>query len=65
MALKKDSNSLDNEQEKSQNEDIPLLDLNNLDNNEVFVFNGWTFFSSPSINPFEHPVYDIWLTNCY
>ena len=44
---------------------LQVRDLNNLDNNEVFVFNGWTFFSSPSINPFEHPVYDIWLTNCY
>ena len=32
MALKKDSNSLDSEQEKSQNEDVSLLELNNLDN---------------------------------
>ncbi|MDC1224339.1 DUF2155 domain-containing protein [Pelagibacteraceae bacterium] len=34
-------------------------------NNEVFVFNGWTFSSSPTINPFDHPVYDIWLIKCY
>ena len=34
-------------------------------NDEVFVFNGWTFASSPSIRPFDHPVYDIWLTKCY
>ena len=34
-------------------------------NDEVFVFNGWTFASSPSIWPFDHPVYDIWLTKCY
>ena len=39
------------------------LTLNN--NDEVFVFNGWTFLSSPTINPFDHPVYDIWLTKCY
>ena len=37
-----------------------------LDNNDqVFVFNGWTFSSSPSITLFDHPVYDIWLSKCY
>ena len=44
---------------------IQVKDLINKDNNEVFVFNGWTFSSSPAINPFDHPVYDIWLTKCY
>ena len=44
---------------------IQVQDLVNKDKNEVFIFNGWTFSSSPSINPFEHPVYDIWLTKCY
>ena len=44
---------------------IQVQDLTNRDNNEVFVFNGWTFSSSPAINPFDHPVYDIWLTRCY
>jgi len=44
---------------------IQVRDLNNKDNNEVFVFNGWMFSSSPSINPFDHPVYDIWLVKCY
>ena len=34
-------------------------------NDEVFVFNGWMFSSSPSIAPFDHPVYDIWLASCY
>ena len=37
----------------------------NISNDEVFVFNGWTFSSGPSIRPFDHPVYDIWLTRCY
>ncbi|MDC3126125.1 DUF2155 domain-containing protein [Candidatus Pelagibacter sp.] len=23
------------------------------------------FSSSPSLTPFDHPVYDIWLINCY
>ena len=35
------------------------------DNDKVFVFNDWTFASSPSIRPFDHPVYDIWLKKCY
>ena len=32
MALKKDTNSLGSEQEKSQNKDFSLLDLKNLEN---------------------------------
>jgi len=44
---------------------IQVKDITNKDNNEVFIFNGWTFSSSPAINPFDHPVYDIWLTKCY
>ena len=44
---------------------MQVTDLNNSNNNEVFVFNGWMFSSSPSITPFDHPVYDIWLVNCY
>ena len=44
---------------------IQVKDLVNKDNNEVFILNGWTFSSSPAINPFDHPVYDIWLTKCY
>ncbi len=44
---------------------LQVKDLTNKDNDEVFVFNGWTFSSSPTINPFDHPVYDIWLINCY
>ncbi len=44
---------------------IQVKDITNKDNNEVFIFNGWTFSSSPAVNPFDHPVYDIWLTKCY
>ena len=44
---------------------IQVKDLLNKNNNEVFIFNGWTFSSGPAINPFDHPVYDIWLTKCY
>ena len=44
---------------------LQVKDLTNENNDEVFIFNGWTFLSSPTINPFDHPVYDIWLTECY
>ena len=44
---------------------IQVKDLTDQDNDEVFVFNGWMFSSSPSITPFDHPVYDVWLVNCY
>ena len=44
---------------------IQVQDLTKTDNDDVFIFNGWTFSSSPTINPFDHPVYDIWLTKCY
>ena len=44
---------------------IQVRDLSNLNNDEVFVFNGWMFSSSPSITPFDHPIYDVWLVKCY
>ena len=44
---------------------IQVRDLTNKNNDEVFVFNGWMFSSSPSIEPFDHPVYDVWLVSCY
>ena len=44
---------------------LQVKDLKSNDNDEVFVFNGWTFSSSPTLRPFDHPVYDIWITKCY
>ena len=44
---------------------IQVKDLTNNNKDDVFVFNGWMFSSSPSIAPFDHPVYDIWLVGCY
>ena len=44
---------------------IQVKNLTDENNNEVFVFNGWMFSSSPSITPFDHPVYDVWLIKCY
>ena len=44
---------------------MQVTDLKSTNNNKVYIFNGWTFASSPSIRPFDHPVYDIWLKRCY
>jgi len=44
---------------------MQVQDVTIKSNDKVFVFNGWTFSSSPSISLFDHPVYDIWLTKCY
>ena len=44
---------------------IQVRDLTNKNKDDVFVFNGWIFSSSPSIAPFDHPVYDIRLVGCY
>ena len=44
---------------------LQVKDINFKDNDRVFIFNDWTFASSPTVNPFDHPIYDIWLTKCY
>ena len=31
---------------------------------KVFIFNGWTFASNPSLTPFDHAIYDLQLVNC-
>ena len=44
---------------------IQVRDLTKKNNDKVYVFNGWMFSSSPSIKPFDHAVYDIWLVDCF
>ena len=44
---------------------LQVRDITMKDNDSVFIFNGWTFSSSPSIRPFDHSVYDIWLLKCF
>ena len=44
---------------------MQVKDLTIKDKDKVFFFNDWTFASSPSIRPFDHPVYDIWLKKCF
>ena len=43
---------------------IQVKDLSTKDNNQVFLFNGWTFSSSPTLRSIDHPVYDLWITSC-
>jgi len=43
---------------------LQVKDLSNKDNNQVFLFNGWTFASSPTLQSIDHPVYDLWVTSC-
>src|SRR6185312_5645352 len=28
------------------------------------IFTGWMFASSPGLHAIEHPIYDVWLTDC-
>ena len=44
---------------------MQVQDITLKNNDKVYVFNGWTFSSSPSISLFDHPIYDIWLIKCY
>ena len=44
---------------------LQVKDNNIVNKDKVFVFNGWTFSSSPSLRPFDHPIYDIWLKKCF
>ena len=43
---------------------IQVKDLSVKDNNQVFLFNGWTFASSPTLQSIDHPVYDLWINSC-
>ena len=43
---------------------IQVKDLSAKDNNSVFLFNGWTFASSPTLQSIDHPIYDLWITSC-
>ena len=43
---------------------LQVKDLSDKSDKKVFVFNGWTFSTSPTLRPFDHPVYDLWLTGC-
>ena len=43
---------------------MQVKDLTKNQNEQVFIFNGWTFASDSSLTPFDHAIYDIKLLNC-
>ena len=43
---------------------MQVKDLTKNDNEQVFIFNGWTFASDPSLTPFDHAIYNLQLLNC-
>ena len=43
---------------------MQVKDLTKNQNQQVFIFNGWTFASDSSLTPFDHAIYDIKLLNC-
>ena len=52
---------------KTKNNSVAYLqvkDISETQNEKVFIFNGWTFSSNPSITPIDHAIYDIWLVSC-
>ena len=43
---------------------LQVRDISENQNEKVFIFNGWTFSSNPSLTPIDHAIYDIWLVGC-
>tara|TARA_Y100000590_G_scaffold26006_1_gene29354 strand:+ start:1454 stop:1984 length:531 start_codon:yes stop_codon:yes gene_type:complete len=43
---------------------LQVKDLSIKDNDQVFLFNGWTFKSSPTLQSIDHPIYDLWVMSC-
>ena len=43
---------------------LQVKDLSKNDNEKVFIFNGWTFSSDPTLAPFDHAIYDLQLVQC-
>ena len=43
---------------------MQVKDLTKNDDEKVFIFNGWTFASDPSLTTFDHAIYDLQLMDC-
>ncbi len=43
---------------------LQVKDVSENENEKVFIFNGWTFSSDPTLAPFDHAIYDLQLVNC-
>ena len=57
------TNSLNNDKKESVAY-IQVKDVSEGQNEKVFIFNGWTFASDPSLSPFDHAIYDLQLLSC-
>ena len=44
---------------------MQVKDLTKGEDEQVFIFNGWTFSSDPHLAPFDHAIYDLQLVNCF
>lgn len=53
-----------NESSKDVTAYLQVEDVSKKDDKQVFIFNGWTFASSPTLNSIDHPIYDLWLLSC-
>ena len=56
--------NVESQTEPGQAAYIQVKDSSDNNNKQVFVFNGWTFSSSITIRPLDHPIYDFWLVSC-
>jgi hypothetical protein len=52
------------EYENQQTTTFLEVDEVSTDNQYKKLFAGWMFAASPGLNAIEHPVYDVWLTDC-
>ena len=43
---------------------LQVKDISENEDDKVFIFNGWTFSSDPTLAPFDHAIYDLQLVNC-
>ena len=43
---------------------LQVKDMSENQNEKVFIFNGWTFASDPTVAPFDHAIYDLQLVKC-
>ena len=55
---------VDSKNEPGEAAYIQVKDISDSSDEKIFVFNGWTFSSSTSLRPLDHPVYDLWLISC-
>jgi hypothetical protein len=50
--------------EAPQTDTFVEVDEIDADNKSKRIFTGWMFAASPGLHAIDHPVYDIWLTDC-